>query len=35
VLALIAGAALLAVITAILVAYGSVRVRPLEVLRYE
>ncbi len=35
VLALIAGAALLAMITAILVAYGSVRVRPLEVLRYE
>ncbi len=35
VLALIAGAALLAVVTAILVAYGSVRVRPLEVLRYE
>ncbi|HEU0004127.1 MAG TPA: FtsX-like permease family protein, partial [Ktedonobacteraceae bacterium] len=35
VLVLIAGAALLAMITAALVAYGSVRVRPLEVLRYE
>jgi len=35
VLALIAGAALLAMITATIVAYGSVRVRPLEVLRYE
>ena len=35
VLALILGAALLAMLTAALVAYGSVRVRPLEVLRYE
>jgi ABC-type antimicrobial peptide transport system permease subunit len=35
VLVLIVGAALLAMITAALVAYGSVRVRPLEVLRYE
>ena len=35
VLLLIIGAALLAMITAGLVAYGSVRVRPLEVLRYE
>lgn len=35
VLALIVGAALLAMITATIVAYGSVRVRPLEVLRYE
>lgn len=35
VLALIIGSALLAMITAALVAYGSVRVRPLEVLRYE
>ena len=35
VLVLILGAALLAMITAALVAYGSVRVRPLEVLRYE
>ncbi len=35
VLALIAGAALLAMITAAIVAYGAVRVRPLEVLRYE
>jgi ABC-type antimicrobial peptide transport system permease subunit len=35
VLLLILGAALLAMITAALVAYGSVRVRPLEVLRYE
>jgi len=35
VLILIVGAALLAMITAALVAYGSVRVRPLEVLRYE
>ncbi len=35
VLVLIVGAALLAMITATLVAYGSVRVRPLEVLRYE
>jgi putative ABC transport system permease protein len=35
VLVLIIGAALLAMLTAALVAYGSVRVRPLEVLRYE
>ena len=35
VLVLIAGAALLAMLTAALVAWGSVRVRPLEVLRYE
>ena len=35
VLALIAGAALLAMATAAIVAYGAVRVRPLEVLRYE
>ncbi|MGH2497012.1 MAG: ABC transporter permease [Ktedonobacteraceae bacterium] len=35
ILVLIVGAALLAMITAALVAYGSVRVRPLEVLRYE
>ncbi len=35
VLVLIVGAALLAMVTAALVAYGSVRVRPLEVLRYE
>ncbi len=35
VLALIAGAALLAMVTAAIVAYGAVRVRPLEVLRYE
>ena len=35
VLALIAGAALLAMATAAIVAFGSVRVRPLEVLRYE
>jgi len=35
VLALIAGSALLAVITALIVAWGSVRVRPLTVLRYE
>ncbi len=35
VLGLIGGAALLAVGTAALVAWGSVRVRPLEVLRYE
>jgi len=35
VLILIAGAALLAMLTASIVAYGSVRVRPLEVLRYE
>lgn len=32
---LIGGAALLAMLTATLVAWGSVRVRPLEVLRYE
>ncbi len=35
VIGLIAGSALLAMITALLVAWGSVRVRPLEVLRYE
>jgi ABC-type antimicrobial peptide transport system permease subunit len=35
VLALIAGAAILAMATAAIVAYGAVRVRPLEVLRYE
>jgi ABC-type antimicrobial peptide transport system permease subunit len=35
VLALILGAALLAMLTSALVAYRSVRVRPLEVLRYE
>ena len=35
VLALIAGAALLAMVTAAIVAFGAVRVRPLEVLRYE
>jgi putative ABC transport system permease protein len=35
ILVLIAGGALLAMVTAALVAYGSVRVRPLEVLRYE
>jgi putative ABC transport system permease protein len=35
VLALIAGAALLAMATAAIVAFGAVRVRPLEVLRYE
>ena len=35
VISLIAGAALLAMLTAALVAWGSVRVRPLEVLRYE
>ena len=35
VLSLIAGAALLAMVTAAIVAFGSVRVRPLEVLRYE
>ncbi len=35
VLILILGAALLAMVTSALVAYGSVRVRPLEVLRYE
>ncbi len=34
-LALVAGAAVLAMLTAALVAWGSVRVRPLEVLRYE
>jgi putative ABC transport system permease protein len=34
-LALILGSALLAMITAALVAWGAVRVRPLEVLRYE
>ena len=34
-LALIAGAAALSMLTAALVAWGSVRVRPLEVLRYE
>ncbi|GCE21936.1 ABC transporter permease [Dictyobacter kobayashii] len=32
---LIVGCALLAIVTAVLVAWGSVRVRPLEVLRYE
>jgi len=35
IIVLTAGAALLAMITAALVAYGAVRVRPLEVLRYE
>ena len=35
VLVLIAGAALLAMVTAAIVAFGAVRVRPLEVLRYE
>jgi putative ABC transport system permease protein len=35
VLALIIGSGLLAMVTAALVAYGAVRVRPLEVLRYE
>ncbi|HWZ17367.1 MAG TPA: FtsX-like permease family protein [Ktedonobacteraceae bacterium] len=35
VLSLIAGAALLAMVTAAIVAFGAVRVRPLEVLRYE
>jgi len=35
VLVLIVGAALLAMVTAAIVAYGAVRVRPLEVLRYE
>ena len=35
VVCLIAGSALLAMLTAALVAWGSVRVRPLEVLRYE
>jgi ABC-type antimicrobial peptide transport system permease subunit len=34
-LAMVAGAALLAMITAVLVAWRAVRVRPLEVLRYE
>ncbi|HZO71052.1 MAG TPA: FtsX-like permease family protein [Ktedonobacteraceae bacterium] len=34
-LALVVGSALLAMLTAALVAWGSVRVRPLEVLRYE
>ena len=35
VISLVGGSALLAILTAALVAYGSVRVRPLEVLRYE
>ncbi len=35
VISLIGGSALLAMLTAALVAWGSVRVRPLEVLRYE
>jgi ABC-type antimicrobial peptide transport system permease subunit len=35
VIGLIIGSALLAVVTALLVAWGSVRVRPLAVLRYE
>jgi putative ABC transport system permease protein len=35
VMSLIGGSALLAMLTAALVAWGSVRVRPLEVLRYE
>ncbi len=35
IIVLTAGAALLAMITAALVAYRAVRVRPLEVLRYE
>jgi putative ABC transport system permease protein len=35
VLGLIIGSALLAMVTAAIVAYGAVRVRPLEVLRYE
>ena len=35
VIGLIGGSALLAILTAALVAWGSVRVRPLEVLRYE
>jgi putative ABC transport system permease protein len=35
VISLVGGSALLAMLTAALVAYGSVRVRPLEVLRYE
>jgi len=35
ILSLIGGSALLAMLTAALVAWGSVRVRPLEVLRYE
>ncbi len=34
-LALIGGSALLAMLIAAIVAWGSVRVRPLEVLRYE
>ncbi len=34
-ISLIGGSALLAMLTAALVAWGSVRVRPLEVLRYE
>jgi len=34
-LGLIVGVALLAMVTAALVAWGAVRVRPLEVLRYE
>jgi Predicted ABC-type transport system involved in lysophospholipase L1 biosynthesis, permease component len=34
-LAMVGGAALLAMVTAVLVAWGAVRVRPLEVLRYE
>jgi len=35
VIGLIVGIALLAMVTATLVAWGAVRVRPLEVLRYE
>jgi ABC-type antimicrobial peptide transport system permease subunit len=35
VIGLIAGIALLTMVTAALVAWGAVRVRPLEVLRYE
>ena len=35
VISLIGGAAVLSMLTAALVAWGSVRVRPLEVLRYE
>ena len=35
VIGLLVGSALLAVVTALLVAWGSVRVRPLSVLRYE
>jgi ABC-type antimicrobial peptide transport system permease subunit len=34
-LGMVAGSALLAMLTAALVAWGAVRVRPLEVLRYE